>query len=163
MTEPAPTLSGAAIGPGGGPSRPAGIVSRIIAMVIDIGVVLVAAAAVYLGFVFVRLLLHPRDFHWPAINLFFSTTEFGVLAVVYLTFWWSTSGRTVGNALLGIRLVSSRDRALNWARALLRAVLCVIFPIGLLWVVFDPNRRRSVQDLLLRTKVVYESTVRPLP
>ena len=34
------------------------------------------------------------------------------------------------------------------------AVACVILPVGLVWVAVDADRR-SAQDLLLRTRVVY--------
>jgi uncharacterized RDD family membrane protein YckC len=38
--------------------------------------------------------------------------------------------------------------------ALLRAVACVVFPIGLLWVAVD-KERRSLQDLLFGSRVIY--------
>jgi hypothetical protein len=34
-------------------------------------------------------------------------------------------------------------------------MLCTLFPIGLLWVLVSRGNR-SVQDLMLRTSVVYE-------
>jgi uncharacterized RDD family membrane protein YckC len=37
---------------------------------------------------------------------------------------------------------------------LLRAICCVLFPIGLLWVVVD-RQRRSLQDIVFRTRVIY--------
>jgi hypothetical protein len=40
--------------------------------------------------------------------------------------------------------------------ALLRAVACVVFPVGLAWVAVD-SQRRSLQDLLFRSRVVYVS------
>ena len=39
------------------------------------------------------------------------------------------------------------------------AILCVVFPIGLLWCVVS-EENRSVQDLLLRTSVIYDWSVR---
>lgn len=42
-----------------------------------------------------------------------------------------------------------------WTRAGLRAVLCVMFPSGLLWVVVSP-RRRPVQVVMLLSIVVYD-------
>jgi hypothetical protein len=43
-----------------------------------------------------------------------------------------------------------------------RAAACVAFPAGLLWVaVSRRRRRRSIQDVLLRTVVVYERHVSP--
>lgn len=41
--------------------------------------------------------------------------------------------------------------------ALLRAVSCVLFPIGLLWTAVD-TCRRSLQDIVFGSRVVY---VRP--
>ena len=41
------------------------------------------------------------------------------------------------------------------ARALLRAVLCVLFPVGLLWVLIS-RRNYAVHDLLVRSAVVYD-------
>jgi hypothetical protein len=38
-------------------------------------------------------------------------------------------------------------------------VLCVLFPLLLFWAVVD-RHRRSVQDLLVRTSVVYDWKVR---
>ena len=45
--------------------------------------------------------------------------------------------------------------------ALLRAVLCVLFPIGLFWIVLS-SENRSVQDVLLRSSVVYDWSRTPL-
>jgi hypothetical protein len=39
--------------------------------------------------------------------------------------------------------------------ALLRAVLCVLFPIGLFWVAVS-RANRSAQDVVLRYAVVYD-------
>jgi uncharacterized RDD family membrane protein YckC len=143
------------------PTRPAGIFSRALAAAVDVVVVVVLTAGVYLGVAFVRLLLRPRNFTWPSFNLFFSTSEFLFIAIVYLTFFWSTSGTTVGSALLGVRVLSTRGRRLNWLVAFLRAIFCTLFPIGLFWVVFDPRKRRSIQDIVLRSAVSYEPILRP--
>jgi hypothetical protein len=40
-------------------------------------------------------------------------------------------------------------------RAFVRAVLCALFPIGLFWSAVS-TRNESVQDLLVRTTVVYD-------
>jgi uncharacterized RDD family membrane protein YckC len=78
-----------------------------------------------------------------------------LLAIAYLSIGWATAGRTFGGAVLGLRVLSAGGDPLGWARAGLRAVLCVMFPPGLLWVVFS-RRRRSVQDILVRSAVVYD-------
>ena len=44
--------------------------------------------------------------------------------------------------------------------ALARAAFYVIFPIGLLWVLVS-GQNRSLQDLVLRTSVIYDWDVHP--
>jgi uncharacterized RDD family membrane protein YckC len=87
-----------------------------------------------------------------------SVSTLFVLASGYFTVAWATSGRTAGSVLLGLRVLSARRRLLGWPRAAGRAALCVLFPIGLLWAAVSASRR-SVQDLLVRTVVVYDSSV----
>jgi hypothetical protein len=41
-------------------------------------------------------------------------------------------------------------------------VLCVMFPLGLLWAVFS-RRRRSLQDILVRSAVVYDWAAEGVP
>ena len=80
----------------------------------------------------------------------------GILAyVLYATTAWSTVGRTYGCHVMGLRVVSRRGRRLHLLVALARAVLCVVFPIGLLWCAVS-RTQRSVQDLPLRTTVIYD-------
>jgi uncharacterized RDD family membrane protein YckC len=52
--------------------------------------------------------------------------------------------------------VSTRYAPLGWIRAILRALACVIFPVGLLWSTVSATRR-SLQDIVFRTLVVYDS------
>ena len=162
MTEPAavppgfPAAVGAVVH-----TRPAGFISRALAALIDAVIVIAICAGIYLGSVFVRLLLAPARFSWPTLHFFLSATGFVIVSVVYLTFWWSTSGRTIGAAVLGIRVRSTRGHQVNWLVAFLRAIFCTIVPIGLFVVIFDPARRRSLQDIVLRTGVTYELIIRP--
>lgn len=135
--------------------RPAGIVTRALACAVDILVVVLLASGTYLGFAFFKLLIDPKNFSWPDTGLWLSMVGAMSLAVVYLTFFWATSGRTIGGTLMGVRVVGPRRRVMRFAGALLRAVFCVVFPIGLFWAVLD-RRRRSVQDVVLRTKVIYD-------
>ncbi|MFD4292288.1 RDD family protein [Rhodococcus sp. NPDC058532] len=135
--------------------RPAGIVTRGLAAAVDLGVVLTLLGLGYLALVFVRLLLSPQAFSFPAPELLMSVTAWLGTSVVYLTGCWATTGRTVGSLAMGLRVTTRWHRRVRWATALLRALACVFFPIGLVWVVVDP-RRRSIQDIVLRTVVVYD-------
>lgn len=137
--------------------RRAGVVTRVAANGIDLLVVIVIVAATYGVVAGVAFLLHPRSFTPPGW-LGWSIPVIGFVVVVpYLTFGWCTTGRTYGDALLGLRVVDHRGRRLHLTLAVLRAVACVVFPIGLLWAGIS-RANRSVQDVLLRTSVVYDWT-----
>lgn len=133
----------------------AGAVSRGAANVIDGLVLFVAMIALYLGVAAVKFLWRPRTFTFPAPSWNVITIIVGSLTVLYFAISWMTSGRTYGDRVLGLRVVNRRGERVHAITALVRAALCVIFPIGLLWVVVDRNSR-SAQDLLFRTSVIYE-------
>ena len=56
---------------------------------------------------------------------------------------------------MGLRVVDRQGRSPRLTRSLLRAVFCVLFPLGLLWCGVVRSRK-SVQDLVLGTSVVYD-------
>jgi uncharacterized RDD family membrane protein YckC len=84
----------------------------------------------------------------------------GVLTV-YFTAAWSTTGRSYGDHLLGLRVVNHTGGRMRPAGAFVRAVFCVLVPIGLFWYLVS-RTNRSVQDLALRTSVIYDWDVRPM-
>jgi uncharacterized RDD family membrane protein YckC len=133
----------------------AGVVSRFLADAIDLLVIVAAVVGVYFAVSGVRFLLHPRQFSWPEASALYLGTLGWILLVVYLTIGWANTGRTFGKSVLGLRVVSSRDAGLPLWRSFLRAGLCALFPIGLFWSAIS-SRNESVQDLLLRTTVVYD-------
>jgi uncharacterized RDD family membrane protein YckC len=55
---------------------------------------------------------------------------------------------------MGVRVTGRRAERLRPVIALLRAIGCVLFPIGLFWVAVD-SQRRSLQDMLFGSRVVY--------
>ena len=135
-------------------ARAAGIVSRGLAAVIDLVVVLLIMSALYLGLVLAGLVFSPTAFSLPSLNAVFSTLITFAVAVLYLTTCWAVSGCTAGAVTMGLRVASRRSQRVGPVIALLRAVACVLFPVGLLWVAVDRNRR-SLQDIVFRTRVVY--------
>jgi uncharacterized RDD family membrane protein YckC len=138
----------------------AGLVTRVVANTIDAAVVGAMAGAIYLGLVSVRFLLDPRAFQWPSWHVLASVTTTLALATVYLSLGWWLFGRSYGDHVMGLRVVGRRGRRLGPLRALLRAAFCVFFPIGLFWCLVSPQRR-SVQDVVLWTRVVYDWLPRP--
>ncbi len=145
MTSSEPTPDG---------ERAAGMITRGLTAIIDLVVVLLIMGALYGGLVLVRLVYSPAAFSLPSLNAVFSAAVTFAVAVVYLTGCWTVSGSTVGAVIMGLRVVGRRSPRVSLPVGLLRAIGCVVFPIGLLWVVID-RRRRSLQDIVFRTRVVY--------
>jgi uncharacterized RDD family membrane protein YckC len=77
-----------------------------------------------------------------------------ILAVLYLAVSWASTGGTVGDRLMGLRVTGRGGRLLGVPRALLRAALYLVFPVGLFWIPFS-RRRASLQDLAVATSVRY--------
>lgn len=137
------------------PGGHAGVVTRSLAAAVDTAVVAMAMVLMYLGTAAVRFALMPLAFVWPRPSPVFSLVGAALVATAYLSVSWATTGRTYGGGLLGLRVLSARRGLIGWPRATIRAVACVVFPAGLLWTAVSPTRR-SLQDLLLRSVVVYD-------
>jgi uncharacterized RDD family membrane protein YckC len=133
----------------------AGLVTRLVAAVVDAGVVGLILAAGYAALAGFRFILSPRGFRFPDTNLLLSMAAGFVVCVVYLTVCWWTSGRTYGDLLMGLRVVNLRGQTMHLTGSLARAVLCTCFPVGLFWIAVS-RENRSAQDLLLRTSVIYD-------
>jgi len=136
--------------------------TRIAAAAIDFGIVIIALAVCYLGVSAFLFLLNPRSFSAPAVSPAVIYTAGGLLLTIYLAVSWRGSGRTYGNHVMGLRVVNHRGQRLHPVVSLVRAALYVIFPIGLLWVIVS-GRNRSLQDLVVRTSVIYDWGARSLP
>lgn len=148
----------------------AGLVSRVLAGAIDLGVLVLVEMLLLLFAALTRSLVLGAPFDLAGLPRAPMSPAAFLAGVVYLSYFWSTTGRTPGNQLLGLRVVDLAGRRLRLWRAVLRAVLCLVFPVGLLWVLVS-RHNASVQDLLVRTAVVYDwayrteagpSTERPL-
>jgi hypothetical protein len=134
----------------------AGVVTRVLAACVDLGAVVLAAVLVDLAVAGVRFVWHPVSFRWPQPAVPVMGGAVVLVGVVYLTVAWAMTGRTYGERLLGLRVLSSRFELLGWIRSFLRAVACVVFPVGLLWSAVSAQRH-SLQDVVLRTVVVYDA------
>lgn len=134
---------------------PAGLVTRFVAALIDAVVVALALAVGYAGLAGFVFLVDPRSFTFPAPRVVMSLTVALAVLILYLTVAWWFGGRTYGDLVMGLRVVSRAGGPVHLVIALLRAVACVLFPLGLLWVAFSRDLR-SVQDVVLRTSVVYD-------
>ena len=133
----------------------AGFVSRSIAALLDLAFVACLLAVAYAGWCVARFVVHPRTFAFPAPSTTVQVTSYLVVSVAYLTVAWCTTGRSPGQEVLGLRVTDRDGHRPGMVAALLRAALCVGFPLGLLGVLFS-SRRRALHDVVVRTTVTYD-------
>lgn len=136
----------------------AGIVSRALAAAVDVVVVVgLGTGALFFWSLLRSLGRRSFEFTLPGSIPLFILSE--LLLCLYLWFGWSSTGRTIGKQVMGLRVVDAQGHLLRPLWALLRAIVCVVFPIGLLWCVVS-QVNRSAQDVLLRTSVIYDWNAR---
>ena len=142
--------------------RRAGLITRTVAAAIDLGLVIIAMGVGYLGISAFLFLLNPRNFTFPTPSLSVVSAIGYAAFVLYLAVNWMGTGRTYGNHIMGLRVVRGDGGRVHPFAAFVRAVLYAILPIGLFWVLVS-GQNRSLQDLLVRTSVIYDWDMRPLP
>jgi uncharacterized RDD family membrane protein YckC len=134
----------------------AGIVTRVIANIIDLGIVVAVLVSAYVTVAATMFVLDPRSFTMPSAPPLVTIILIGMwVQGVYFTLTWCTTGRTYGDHLMGLRVVNFRGRRMSFIGASLRAALCVVFPVGLFWIVVS-HGNRSVQDVAFRTSVIHD-------
>lgn len=135
--------------------RPAGVVTRMAAGVIDYAVVGLVVLIGHLSVVALIFVTHPVGFTWPRISWLILILSGVLVMVLYLSIAWSATGKPLGGSVMGTRVVTRSGGRLTYTLALLRAVIVVAFPIGLFWCAVNPGGR-SLQDVALRTRVIYD-------
>jgi uncharacterized RDD family membrane protein YckC len=134
---------------------PAGIVSRIAADAIDLGVLQVLFLGCLLAIAVVRFLLQRHNFSVGAPEPVVTLVGEWLLLVVYLGSGWSTTGRTIGKTVLGLRVLAVHGEPLGPARAFGRAAMCASFYPGLLWIAVS-RRNAALHDVAFHSQVVYD-------
>jgi len=132
----------------------AGFISRMLACLVDLGLIAAVMFGIWLSISVIQLIFSPGvDVTPPTAGVLVAWGY--ALAAIYWTGAWATSGRSLGAWLMGLRVVSSKGNRLSWPKSFLRALFCVSFPVGLVWAIFS-KRNRSLQDIVLRTIVIYD-------
>jgi uncharacterized RDD family membrane protein YckC len=134
----------------------AGFVSRVVAAAIDVVIAFVALLAALGAWAVLVYLVTSDPLELPDPGAVWSGASFAVLLVVVLTVAWSGSGRTIGNASVGLRVLTESGNRPTWRRALVRAVIVVGLPvISMLWILVS-RKNAGLHDLVARTAVVYD-------
>jgi uncharacterized RDD family membrane protein YckC len=150
----------------------AGFASRAVAFVIDYAIIILMSAVVTAGLSFFLGIRSVQAFiNWintmlpGIINVFDALTSppFGLIFFLlfqwlYFVFFFSTTGQTVGKAIMGLRVVTVNGKRLGAKRSFIRT-LCYtasLAPLGLgfLWVLGE-DRRRAWHDKIAHTYVLY--------
>ena len=138
----------------------AGFASRIVADLVDLGVAWLLGLSALLAAGVVGYLLTGPPLRLPVLPNWVDAGAGGVVAVFYLGLSWSATGRSVGKQIAGLRVVDRGGQRLSLRRSFARAVLYVLFPAGLLWVLAS-RRNASLQDLVVGTAVLYDWAYHP--
>jgi uncharacterized RDD family membrane protein YckC len=137
----------------------AGVVSRGIAFLLDIAIVVVVCT---IGYEAVITLLSAIGVAHAAST--FSANAIGytiavpVAFVAYCAASWVLAGRTLGMFLLGVRVVRPDGESPRGGRSVVRALaywISAILMLGFIWIMFD-KRRQGFHDKIAGTFVVYD-------
>jgi uncharacterized RDD family membrane protein YckC len=136
----------------------AGLVTRAIAFAIDAAVINAAALLVAAVIALASTVLYiPPDA--KTVILAVGGAAYVVWSAGYLISLWATTGRTLGNRLMYIRVVPTKGGKLGYWRAFRRLVGLVIAVIplmlGLIGILVN-DRRRGLQDRFADTVVVHD-------
>jgi uncharacterized RDD family membrane protein YckC len=75
----------------------------------------------------------------------------------YLLFFWATSGRTPGKAILGLRIVRTDGGKLGLGKAIVRligyAISGIVIYLGFLWILWD-KEKQGWHDKIAGTYVI---------
>jgi uncharacterized RDD family membrane protein YckC len=135
----------------------AGAVTRLVAFAADVGASwgLFTLGAAALAFSVQLVTGHKfslSDYQIPSLIVAV------VWEFVYFTYQWSLSGKTIGMAVLGIRVVSSDGVSIGFRQAALRTLTLplsfLLLGLGFLGILTN-RHRRALHDRLAGTAVVY--------
>ena len=132
----------------------AGFFSRALAAIIDLVFVIAVVFGINLVIALVRLII--ERVQGATLPQFGWSVAIGVLLLwLAWTYTWGSTGRSLGMHIMGLKIVGYSGHRVRLPVAALRSAFCLFFPIGLIWVIFSPANR-SLQDVVLRTSVVYD-------
>ncbi len=149
----------------------AGFVTRLIAFVIDIVIV-----TLFIGAMWGTLSLLLGFFNLSLIGLLSTIAEAGTLfhqlivfltgfgftfivALVYNVFFWMFGGKTLGKAVMGVRVIGPQGARMTFWRSVRRYLgywlAALPFFLGFLWVLIT-DERIGWHDKIARTHVIYD-------
>jgi uncharacterized RDD family membrane protein YckC len=137
--------------------RYAGFASRFAAFLVDeltaTGLFALALAAIS----FAAKVLTGNSISWNRNDLWLSLAFVG-WQFIYFAYSWAASGKTLGMALLGVRVVRADGADAGARRAAMRTLALplsfLLFGLGFLGILLG-GRRRALHDVIAGTAVIY--------
>ena len=137
--------------------RYAGFASRFVSFVVDEGVIAGVFALFLATISFVANVLTGNPIHWNRSNFWVSLAFVG-WEFLYFAYSWAASGKTLGMAVFGVRVVQPDGTDASWRRAVVRTLAFplsfLLFGLGFLGILVG-DRRRALHDVIAGTAVVY--------
>jgi uncharacterized RDD family membrane protein YckC len=150
----------------------AGIGSRFLALAVDL-VLIAVLIAISIWFVTTALsLLGVQRFYqdlidsmgFDVVSVAISSFLGSAIVFCYAVILWSLNGRTLGMALMGLKVVAPDGSHISVWRALVRVIMffisAILFFLGFLWVLGD-DRRQGWHDKVAGTFVIYAWPAKP--
>ncbi|MGD8807384.1 MAG: RDD family protein [Chloroflexota bacterium] len=148
----------------------AGFVSRLLALLVDVALIVIALAlggSLLTTAVDVLGLRGWFDSVAGPSGLFgglFAGISGLAIVIGYLVLFWLLTGQTLGMMLMGLRVANRAGGRLGFWQAIVRIIGYLILPgiyfFGFLWILGD-DKRQAWHDKLARTCVVYAWDARP--
>jgi uncharacterized RDD family membrane protein YckC len=136
--------------------RYVGLVTRTIAIVLDVLLIDVVALAVTGAVLVVRSVFSVTSNHVGTVAAVIAASAFAVWVIAYFVVFWTTTGQTPGNRVMRIRVVRSNGGRMRPRHALIRlGAMAISLPLfwGYLPILVNA-RRRGVPDVMSGTIVV---------
>jgi uncharacterized RDD family membrane protein YckC len=134
-----------------------GAVSRFVAYVVDLGVSIGVFMLALAAASFAASIITGHSISWNRndlpVAILFVAWEF-----VYFAYSWGASGKTLGMALLGVKVVAADGTQAGPRRGVIRTLAFplsfLLFGLGFTGILFQRDRR-ALQDMIAGTAVVY--------
>jgi uncharacterized RDD family membrane protein YckC len=142
--------------------RYAGFASRFASFAVDLvvftGIFLIVLAAIN----FTATVLTGKDVNFNRNNTWV-VIAYLVWGFVYFAYFWGLNGRTAGEALFGVQVLTDEGGDVSFRRAVLRTLTFplsfLILGLGFLGILLG-DQRRALHDVIAGTVVVYSWNAR---
>ena len=134
-----------------------GAVSRFVAYAVDLGVSTGVFLLALQAISFAARIITGHDIHWNRNDLPVAIL-YVVWLFVYFAYSWGASGKTLGMALLGVKVVAADGTQAGPRRAVIRTLAFplsfLLLGLGFTGILFQRDRR-ALHDMIAGTAVVY--------